>query len=165
MKRHVRIEALLEVPGVQRGSILEKGQFIANPVPLSTVDNACMELTREVTRQRGHTGIAVETIVVYDGHRKINCYGRYIDADFLFRLNMSCMVKGTRTTCHVSYPQRAVLNPNYKKGFFVKASTLGMKTERDFYLAFVNIKVDPDPNPEKGFDQNHDFILYNISLN
>lgn len=112
---------------------------------LSRVDEALARLNRERVRKELNRG-AVETIIVLDGHRKVNCYGRYLDAKFIFgNFNLNCTIRGVRTTCQISYPRRPAIPPSHHQGFFVRASALGITAnpndpEEDFYLAVVNIQ-------------------------
>ncbi len=99
-----------------------------------------------LNRQRltlGLTSGAVETLVVYDGHGKINAYGRFIDGATLFRgLNLSIGESGTRVTGRISYPT-LINEPSHKKGHFICSTQLGIK-ESPFYLALVNISTIPE---------------------
>lgn len=115
----------------------------------STVPEALAKLTKELQEQ-GHSGV-VETIVIYDCHGKINCRGKYLDARLIHaKFNPNCSgVCGTHTTCRVSYPRGRIFKPVYRRGFFVRASALGITAnpndpEEDFWLAVVNIKLAGD---------------------
>ena len=111
---------------------------------LSRVDEALARLNHERVRQELNHG-AVETIIVLNGHQKVNCYGRYLDARFIFgNFNLNCTTRGVRTTCQISYPRHPAVSPSHHQGFFVRASELGITAnandpEEDFYLAVVNI--------------------------
>jgi hypothetical protein len=115
------------------------------PPGFSPVEQALTRLNRERMRLELNHG-AVETIIVFDGHRKVNCYGRYLDAQFIFgNFNLNCTVRGTRTTCQISYPSGPAVSPSYRRGFLVRASDLGITVnpsdpDEDFYLAIVNLK-------------------------
>ena len=149
-----------KIRGVRRGM----GREPQKSPNLFTIDKV-MAYLNQTLRALDRTDGAVRTLVVYDGHGKINCYGYYLDAIFITRLNMNHSTKGTKTTCHISYPLRPTVKPSFEKGFFVKASTLGVTAAggQDYYLAFVNFKAQPDPNSDSEFDQDHDFLFYQVT--
>lgn len=112
---------------------------------LSKVEKALNRLNLERQRQDLKSG-EVKTILILDGHKKVNCYGQYLAPEVIFcNFNLNCAVRGVRTTCQISYPYRPKKVPSHHEGFFVKASDLGITAnvndlEEDFYVAIVNIK-------------------------
>lgn len=84
----------------------------------------------------------VQTLLVYDAHGKINCYGHRIEPDTIFgRLNLTIGTEGTRLTGKVSYPEPHH-NASYQKGYFVPGEEF--KELKGTYLALVNIPFNPE---------------------
>lgn len=102
----------------------------------------------------------VVSIITYDfRNKRINCYGQRIDENLFTFLNMSMMVRGTRTTGTISYPDIGRLaSRSYQKGYFIPLSDpeAGNNTK---YAALVNIKVDFEDLEERV----HGAILYQIN--
>ena len=84
----------------------------------------------------------VVSLLVYDGHGKINCYGKRIPEEIIFgKLNLSMMTEGTKVTSHGSYPELHRLI-SYRQGYFVSGRAFNLP-END-YVALVNIRLDPE---------------------
>lgn len=93
----------------------------------------------------------VESVLVFDGHGKINCYGRKIREDLIHqKLNMSIRKKGTSVTGVVSYPNISRLT-SYKQGEFTSRHQFTNNIEDlESYIALINIKTNPN-DKYKGF--------------
>lgn len=123
------------------------------PVPKKSlgigVTRALARLNREVV-DLGLDSHEVRSILVLDGHKKVNCHGFRISGGIIHaNFNLNCATKGTKTTCQISYPRGGTVPPSYRQGYLVKASDLGMEVDRsdlekDFYLAIVNIPLRGD---------------------
>ena len=87
----------------------------------------------------------VESLLVYDGHGKINCYGRRIREILIFqKLNLTIGTKGTSLTGIVSYPGMHLLT-SYQHGDFVcREEFTNRQEDKDSYVALINIDVNPD---------------------
>jgi len=85
----------------------------------------------------------VVSLLVYDGHGKINCYGERIDEDFIFtELNLSIGAHGSHATGTIAYPSMHRLT-SYQKGNFSPAQRFGIPAP-NAYVALVNITMNPD---------------------
>ena len=92
----------------------------------------------------------VETIVTLDRqNQRVNCYGKWIESRLLWSwLNLNCSTLGKRTTCWISYPLTVPSDHSCFNGFIIRSSELGLgktnSNDRDFYLLFAGIPLDPD---------------------
>ncbi len=85
----------------------------------------------------------VVSVLVYDGHGKINCYGQRIDKKIIFGMfNQTMGVQGTRATGQTSYPEPHRLS-RFENADYVPAERFGIK-DKDAYVALINIPFNPN---------------------
>jgi len=114
-----------------------------------TSERKLEKVTTALNEQLERVGLEGEvvSVLVYDGHGKINCYGRRLpDGVLSDRLNLTSGTRGTRVTGRLSFPPIERLT-SYEKGYFVHLETLGListEEDHDTYAALVNIEINPD---------------------
>lgn len=80
----------------------------------------------------------VQTLLVFDAHGKINCYGKRIDPEIIFnKLNLSIGEHGSKIADRISYPEPHRVD-SYQKGHFVPGKNF---YQDQTYVALVNIPL------------------------
>jgi hypothetical protein len=105
-----------------------------------TLEEILAPLTERI-RKTDPTG-EVCTILVYDAHGKINCYGAHIQPEMIFNaLNLTIGTQGTHLTGTISYPQLDRLASTEKAKLY-RGVKFGLQPNQ--YVALVNIPSDPE---------------------